>query len=164
MELMVLKLKWEVRWSTSHKVRSDKHLSYHLMDLYLRMTKHDDIPTEHLSILQYHIEKLGYRVVSIFASFGCPQIIYLLPNNAGCFMALSLLVVSSKISKCVAQIKLLQEIPIEKPFELVVLGVRDLDQLEKHVVTWTKKMVQCLFINSRSSDLKSDQIIFSLPS
>ncbi|KAG6898794.1 hypothetical protein C0993_004162 [Termitomyces sp. T159_Od127] len=151
--------------STSRKGRSDKRLSCRLLDLYPGLTSRNDVPAEHLPVLREHIEKQGFRVASIFASYGGPQITFLLPADADRFMALGSLAVPSRVSKHVARIEPLKEIPIERPFELVVTGARDFDQLERILVPWIKRRVpKHSFIESRTTDLNSDLIIFSLAS
>ncbi|KAG6876098.1 hypothetical protein C0993_005552 [Termitomyces sp. T159_Od127] len=86
-------------------------------------------------------------VASIFASYGGPQITFLLPANADCFMALGSLAVPLWVSKHVACIEPLKEISIERLI----------------LVPWIKRRVpKHSFIESRTTDLNSDLIIFSL--
>jgi hypothetical protein len=112
----------EVRWSASKKGKSNKHLSCCLLDLYPGVTDHLSIPPNLLLLIKAHIEKKGFKVASIFASFKGPQLIFLLPLDADDFYALPFTDVPAKVSKKHAHIELLKEIPILHPFELVVKG------------------------------------------
>jgi len=89
----------EIRWSASKKGRSDKRLSCRLLDLYPDVTDRSAIPPDHLTLLKAHIEKKGFKIASIFASYGGPQITFLLPSDADCFNALQLVDVPVKVSK-----------------------------------------------------------------
>jgi hypothetical protein len=93
------KPEWEVRWSASKKGKSDKHLSCRLLDLYLGVTDSMAIPSDHLLIIKAHMEKKGYKIVSIFASFGGPQITFLLPSDADHFIALQFIDMPVNVSK-----------------------------------------------------------------
>ena len=86
--LMEARLELEVRWSTSKKGRSDECLSCHLLDLYPGVTDQSAIPSDHLPLIKAHIKKKGFKIASIFASYGSPQITFLLPFDADCFNAL----------------------------------------------------------------------------
>ncbi|KAF8239594.1 hypothetical protein L208DRAFT_1386092 [Tricholoma matsutake] len=127
----------EVRWSASKKGKSDKRLSS-------------------------HIEKKGYKITSIFALFGGPQITFLLPSDADRFMALQFIDVPAKVSKERARIEPLKEIPILRPFELVVKGAHDYDLLEGVLERWIRKTVPHSLIETCSTPLNSDLIIFSM--
>ncbi|KAH0586175.1 hypothetical protein H2248_007437 [Termitomyces sp. 'cryptogamus'] len=153
---------WEVRWSASRKGRSDKRLSCRLLDLYPGVTARNDIPVVDLPVIRDHIEKLGYRVASIFASYGGPQVTFLLPSDADKFMALGTFAVPAKVSKHMARIEPLKEIPIERPFELVVSGMRDWELMELRIEKWVRKTAPGSWIGGRTTDLNSDLFIFSL--
>ncbi|KAF8234765.1 hypothetical protein L208DRAFT_1393387 [Tricholoma matsutake] len=152
----------EVRWSASKKGKSDKRLSCRLLDLYPGITDRSAFPPEHLPLIKAHIEKKGYKITSIFASFGGPQIMFLLLSDADRFMALQFIDVPAKVSKERTQIEPLKEIPILCPFELVVKGARDYDLLEGVLERWIRKTVPHSLIETRSTPLNSDLIIFSM--
>ncbi|KAG6884474.1 hypothetical protein C0993_010731, partial [Termitomyces sp. T159_Od127] len=121
-----------------------------------------DIPTKHMPIIRSHIEKMRYKVTSIFPLFGGPQITFLLPKDADRFMALGSINVPSKVLRHLAQVELLKEIPVERPFELVVAGARDYDELGSLVEKWARKTSPGTFIGMRSTDLNTDLVIFSM--
>ncbi|KAH0588146.1 hypothetical protein H2248_006865 [Termitomyces sp. 'cryptogamus'] len=127
---------WKAQWCTSRKGHSNKHLLCCLLDLYPGVTDHSGIPPADLAILKEHIKKQGYCVASIFASYGGPQVTFLLLADADRFMALGSIAVPSKVSKCLSRIELLKEIPIERSFKLVVTGMRDWDQMEGKIKQW----------------------------
>ena len=81
---------------------------------------HSDIPQADLPLIKDHIQKQSFKVTSIFASFGSPQITFLLPSDADRYMALGTFAVPPKVSKHLAHVEPLKEIPLEHPFELVV--------------------------------------------
>ncbi|KAG6898706.1 hypothetical protein C0993_004964 [Termitomyces sp. T159_Od127] len=153
---------WEVRWSASRKGKSDKRLSCRLMGLYPGISDRKDIPLEHLPMIRSHIERQGFKIASIFASFGGPQVSFLLPSDADRFMALGSIDVPPKVSKLLARIEPLKEIPIEKPFELVVAGARDWDQLGLFVKKWVKKITKGAYDSSRITELNSDLFVLSM--
>jgi hypothetical protein len=116
------KLELEVGWSASKKGKSDKCLSCRLLDLYPGITNRSAIPPEHLPLIKAHIEKKGFKVASISALFSGPQLTFLLPSDADRFNALQFIDVPAKVSKERAHIEPLKEIPILRPFELIVKG------------------------------------------
>jgi hypothetical protein len=69
-----------------------------------------------------HVEKKGFKVASIFASFGSPQLTFLLPSDADCFNAMQFIDVPARVSKEHAHIEPLKEVPILHPFKLIVKG------------------------------------------
>jgi len=152
----------EVRWSASRKGKSDKCLSCHLLDLYPGVTDQSAFPPEHLPLIKAHIKKKGYKITSIFALFRGPQIMFLLPSDANCFMALQFIDVLAKVSKEHAQIEPLKKIPILHPFELVVKGACDYNLLEGVLEKWIRKMVPYSLIETHSTPLNLDLIIFSM--
>lgn len=97
--IAVAKPEWEARWSASRKGKSDKHMSSRLLGLYPGITDRSKVPAEHLPIVWDHVKKMGFRVASVFASFGGPQIFFLLPMDADRFAALGSIDVPSKVSK-----------------------------------------------------------------
>lgn len=124
----------EGRWSASRKGKSDRHLSHCLLDLYPGITGRSAFAPEHPPLIKAHIEKKGYKISSIFASFGGPQITFLLPD-ADRFMALQFTDVLAKVSKERARIEPGKEIPILRPFELVVKGAQN-DLIIFPMATW----------------------------
>ncbi|KAG6877016.1 hypothetical protein C0993_011054 [Termitomyces sp. T159_Od127] len=153
---------WEVWWSASRKGRSDKRLSCRLLGLYPGATDRANVPSEHLPILKNFLEEKGYKVAAIFTSFGGPQVAFLLPKDADPFMALGSIQVPSKVSCYPARIEPLKEIPVERPFELVVTGARDYDELGPLVEKWARKTAPSTFIGMRTTDTNPDLIIFSM--
>jgi len=156
------KPEWEVRWSACKKGRSDRRLSCRLLDLYPGVTDRTAIPPDHLPLIKAHVEKKGFKIGSIFASFGGPQITFLLPSDADRFNALQFIEVPAKVSTGRARIEPLKEIPILRPFELVVSGARDFDHLEGILEKWIKKTVPHSLIDIRTTPLNSDLIIFTM--
>jgi hypothetical protein len=152
----------EVRWSASKKGKSNKHLSCHLLDLYPGATDCLSIPPDYLLLIKVHIEKKGFKVASIFASYRGPQLTFLLPSDADRFYALQFIDVPAKVSKEHAHIEPLKEIPILHPFELVVKGARDYNLLEGVLEKWIKKIVPHSLIETCTTSLNSDLIIFSM--
>jgi hypothetical protein len=69
-----------------------------------------------------HVKKKGFKVISIFASFGGPQLTFLLPLDADHFNAMQFIDVPARVSKECTCIEPLKEVPILCPFELVVKG------------------------------------------
>lgn len=153
---------WEVGWSASRKGRSDKRLSCCLLDLYPGVRDCSDIPQADLPLIKDHIEKQGYKVASIFASFGGLQVTFLLPSDADRFMALGLFAVPAKVSRHLARVEPLKEIPLERPFKLVVSGMRDWEQMKGQIEKWARKIAPGSWIGSRSTDLNTDLFIFSM--
>jgi hypothetical protein len=135
------KPEWEVRWSAGKKGRSDKCLSCHLLDLYPGVTDRSAIPPDHLPLIKAHMEKMGFKIASIFTSFSGSQITFLLPSDTDCFNAKQFIDVPAKVSKERARIEPLKEIPIFRPFELVVKGAWDFDLLEGVLEKWIRKTV-----------------------
>jgi hypothetical protein len=156
------KPEWKVRWSTCKKGRSDRCLSCRLLDLYPGVTDRTAITPDHLLLIKAHIEKKGFKIGSIFVSFGDPQITFLLSSDADRFNALQFIEVPAKVSMGHAHIELLKEFPILRPFELVVLGAWDFDHLEGILEKWIKKTVSHSLINIRTTPLNTDLIIFTM--
>ena len=150
----------EVRWSAGRKGRSDKHLLCRLLDLYPGITDCSAIPPEHLPLIKAHFEKKGFKVASIFASYSSPQLTLLLPSDVDRFNALQFIDIPVKVSKECAHIEPLKEIPILRPFELVIKGARDYNHLESVLERWIKKMAPHSLIKMRTTFVNSDLIIF----
>ncbi|KAG6884837.1 hypothetical protein C0992_005718 [Termitomyces sp. T32_za158] len=104
--------------------------------------------------------RLGFKVASIFASFGGPQISFLLPTDADCFMALGLIEVPAKVSKHLARIEPLKEVPVERAFELVVSGARDFNDLWGPLESWIRKVAPSLLAHVCTTELNLDLVIF----
>jgi hypothetical protein len=156
------KPEWEVRWSASKKGRSNKHLSCCLLNLYPGVTDHMAILPDHLLLIKAHIEKKRFKICGIFALFGGPQITFLLPSNADYCNALQFIKVPAKVSTEHAHIEPLKEIPVLHPFELVVMGAWDFDHLEGILEKWIKKMVPHSLIDTHTTPLNSNLIIFTM--
>ncbi|KAF8065062.1 hypothetical protein FPV67DRAFT_167564 [Lyophyllum atratum] len=161
-ELEKRKTDWEVRWSASGKGKSDKRMSCRLLNLYPAGTDRSDIPSEHLPLIRAHIEKKGFKVASIFPSFGGPQVVFVLPRDADRFMALGTIDVPPAVSKSRATIQPLKEVIIQRAFELVVTGARDFEGLGDLVAKWARRTAPQSFLEFRSDSQHPDLIIFSM--
>ncbi|KAG6876614.1 hypothetical protein C0993_001897 [Termitomyces sp. T159_Od127] len=85
---------------------------------------------------------------------------FIIPAQADQFMALGKIKVPASVSKYMACIEPLKEVPIERAFELVVTGARDYDELSEIVEEWARKMVPGSFISLHTTDLDTDLYIF----
>ncbi|KAF9463160.1 hypothetical protein BDZ94DRAFT_1309072 [Collybia nuda] len=137
-------------------------MSCHLLNLYPGVTDCEGIPSEHLGPIKEHIDSKGFKVANIFASYGGPQVTFLLPQDADRFMALQRIIMPAKISKHKATIEPIKETPILRAFELMVVGACDYDRLAELVVKWARKTSPKCFLEVRSDPTHSDLIIFSM--
>ncbi|KAF8149799.1 hypothetical protein B0H34DRAFT_678764 [Crassisporium funariophilum] len=145
-ELEKQKPDWEVRWSASGKGKSDKCMLCRLLNLYPAGTDRSGIPTKHLPLILAHIKKKGFKVASIFASFGGPQIAFMLPKDADRFMALSTIKVPPQVSRNRTTIQPLKEVVIQRAFELVVTGAQDFKGLGDLVAKWARRTAPDSFL------------------
>ncbi|KAF5380096.1 hypothetical protein D9615_006221 [Tricholomella constricta] len=135
-------------------------MSARLLNLYPGTVDPKSIPSEHLPLISACIEKKGFKVASIFASYGGPQISFLLPHDADRFVALKTIEVPAKVSKHRATIEPVREIKIEHPFEIVIQGAGQYDGAGQLITKWAERTVREPTMSARSPVANPDLVIF----